>query len=388
MECMQIFDVIVLGAGAMGSAAAYYLAKAGQRVLLLEQFEIDHQKGSSYGYSRIIRYSYNHIAYINLAKATYPLWFALQEEAGETLHFKTGGLDFGLPAEASLQDSIESLRISGIPYEILQPREAERRFKQFRFDDDMLILYQPESGLLAPSKCVRAHVRLAEKHGATIRAHTPVTDMTIHGDSVEVVTAGETYSAGRLIVSAGAWAGRLLETTGLRLPLQPLRCQEAYFQPLNVDPTDYETGRMPVFIYHRNYEVGEAMYGLPSHDGSGVKAACHGGQQVNHPSEVNYTPDADVIDKIRVFTRKYLPAIGDGALVSTRICLYTMTPDEHFIIDQHPAYSHIIIAAGFSGHGFKFSTGIGSILCDLALHGVTSHDISLFKVTRFNSIET
>jgi sarcosine oxidase len=380
---MQIFDVIVLGAGAMGSAAAYHLTKAGQRVLLLEQFEIDHQKGSSYGYSRIIRFSYNDATYIKLAKVTYPLWAALEEESGERLHIKTGGIDFGAPSESTLQDTIASLRTADIPFEILTPSEAEKRFPQFRFDDDMLIIYQADSGMLAPSRCVRAQVRLAQQRGATILDHTPVTRLTIHAGSVEVQTAHEIFSAGSLIITAGSWAGRLLAETGVKLPLQPLRCQEAYFQPINVDPGDFEPGRMPVFIYHRGYLEGDAMYGLPTIDGSGVKAARHGGTPFNHPSEINYMPDPGVIDEIRLFTRRYIPALGDGPLVSTRICLYTMTPDEHFIIDQHPDYSNVIIGAGFSGHGFKFSAGIGSILADLALHGSTHQDINLFKISRF-----
>jgi monomeric sarcosine oxidase len=383
---MQIFDVIVLGAGAMGSAAAYHLAKAGARVLLLEQFEIDHQKGSSYGYSRIIRFSYNDPTYIKLAKATYPLWATLAEESSERLHIKTGGLDFGAPTELTLQDTITSLRSADIPFEILAPRDAEKRFPQFRFDDDSLVIYQADSGMLAPSKCVRAHVKIAQQHGATILDHTPVINLKIHADSVEVQTANEIFSAGRLVITAGSWAGRLLAETGLKLPLQPIRVQEAYFQPVNADLADYEPGRMPVFIYHRGYLEGDAMYGLPTIDGSGVKAARHGGTPFNHP-DIDYTPDPEMIDEIRVFTRQYLPAIGDGRLLSTRICIYTMTPDEHFIIDQHPNYPHVAIGAGFSGHGFKFSAGIGSILCDLALRGGTAHDISLFKISRFEQQE-
>ncbi len=384
---MQTFDVIVLGAGAMGSAAAYHLAKAGQRVLLLEQLEIDHQKGSSYGYSRIIRFSYNDATYIKLAKATYPLWATLAEESGERLHIKTGGLDFGAPTESTLQDTITSLRTADIPFEILATRDAEKRFPQFRFGDDTLVIYQADSGMLAPSKCVRAHVKIAQQHGATILDHTPVTNLTIHSDSVEVQTANETFSAGRLVITAGSWAGRLLAETGLKLPLQPIRVQEAYFQPVNADPADFEPGRMPVFIYHRGYLEGDAMYGLPTIDGSGVKAARHGGTPFNHPSEINYATDPSVIDDIRLFTRRYIPALGDGPLVSTRICLYTMTPDEHFIIDHHPNYAHVAIGAGFSGHGFKFSAGIGSILRDLVLDGATQQDISLFRISRFEQKE-
>lgn len=382
---MQSFDVVVLGAGAMGSAAAYHIAKAGRRVLLVEQFEIDHQKGSSYGHSRIIRYAYAHPAYIRLARSTYHLWFELQDEAGEQLYIPTGGIDFGRSGEPSLISTIDSLKMMNIPFDLLSPGEAEEQFPQFRFDDDMVILYQAHSGILAPSRCVRVHVRLARQHGAVIRDHTPVSEVKIHPNDVEVEAGGERYRAEKLVITAGSWAGRLLESTGLHLPLQPLRCQEAYFAPVDADSSAYASDQMPVFIYHQGFDRGEGIYGLPGVGGSGVKVGIHGGQSVSHPSEVDYTPDETVIERVRAFSRRHIPAIGDGPLVSARICLYTMTPDEHFIVDRHPAHAHVVIGAGFSGHGFKFSAGIGKILADLALEGATSHDIDLFQINRFES---
>lgn len=380
---MPTYDAIVLGAGAMGSAAAYYLAKAGQRVLLLEQFEIDHQKGSSYGFSRIIRYSYDDPRYIELAKATYPLWFALEDEAGDQLYIKTGGIDFGTPDEPSLQSTIESVKNASIPHEILTPAEAVQRFPQFRFDDDMTILYQPDSGMLRASLCVRTHIRLAQDHGAIVADQTPVTGLTIHAGSVEVTTPNETISAGKLVITGGAWLKNVLAPTGINLPLYIMRCQPAFFEPAGVDPAQYTGENMPVFIYHKDGDLHNAVYGMASLDGSGVKAAFHGGDHLNDPSEVNYTPDDPTIDRIRSVTRRSIPAIGNGRLKSTRICLYTMTPDTHFIIDHHPQFPHVVIGGGFSGHGFKFSTTIGKILTDLALDGSTPHDISLFRATRF-----
>lgn len=174
------FDVIVLGAGAMGSAATYYLAKAGQRVLCLEQFDLNHCYGSSYGVSRIIRYSYDHPTYITLMKAVYPLWFALEEEAGETLYTKTGGIDFGLPDKPSLRSTSNSLRVANISYETLTTTQATQRFPQFCFDEDMVVFYQADAGILAASRCVLAHLRLAQAKGAVVQANTPV-----HSDSLQ-----------------------------------------------------------------------------------------------------------------------------------------------------------------------------------------------------------
>jgi sarcosine oxidase len=364
----------------MGSAAAYYLTKAGQRVLVLEQFEIDHQKGSSYGPSRIIRYVYDHPTYIKLAKATYPAWKALEEEAGEKLFLRTGGLDFGLPDDPMLQNTFDSVKTMNIPHEVLSPAEAQKRFHQFRFDDDMCILYQPDSGILPASKCVLAHIRLARAGGATILENTPVKKVSVLGDSVEVRTVSETYRAGKLVITAGSWAKSVLSELGLNLPFTPHQCQVVYFQPDN--PADYETECFPTFIAHLEKAYGRMPYGMASYLGSGVKVAFHKGTPVNHPSEVNYVPGDDEVKRIRTFTHKYLPATN-APLKSTMICLYTMTPDEHFVIDTHPEYTHIVFGGGFSGHGFKFSTLIGSILSDLALKGETEHDITLFNAARF-----
>jgi monomeric sarcosine oxidase len=381
---MATFDAIVLGAGAMGSAAAYYLAKAGQRVLLLEQFEIGHRRGSSHGATRIIRYAYNDPRYVQLARATYPLWFELEQAAGETLYIKTGGLDFGQPDEPSLRDTIQAMQDSGVVHEVLSADEANRRFPQFRFQAGMIAIYQPDSGLLAAARCVRAHLRLAERHGAVIRERTPVIAIDIQRDSVTVTTGDERFSAGRLVITAGAWAGRLLAGLGVELPLEPRRCQPAHFHPSGDDPARYNVGRMPVFIYHREGDLHHAIYGLPDYEGSGVKTAFfYYGEPLRHPDEVDYTPDPAEVERIREQARRFLPAVGAGALVETHVCLYTMTPDSHFVVDHLPGYAHVVIGAGFSGHGFKFSTGIGSILCDLALRGETLHDLSLFRLTRF-----
>lgn len=235
--------------------------------------------------------------------------------------------------------------------------------------------------MLPASGCVLAHVRLAKQRGATVLANTPVAKVTVQRDSVEVQTAsGTSFTAERLVITAGSWAKSVLRNMGLDLPLTPMRCQVAYFHPPN--PADYAPECFPTFIAHLEHIYGRLPYGMASYLDSGVKVAFHKGQPVGHPSEVNYEPDDDEIERIRSFTRKYLPG-ADAPLASTMICLYTMTPDEHFIIDTHPEHSHVVFGAGFSGHGFKFSTLIGSILADLALKGQTEHDIGLFAVSRF-----
>lgn len=382
---MSTFDVIVLGAGAMGSAAAYYLARAGQRVLLLEQFEIDHQHGSSWGYTRIIRYTYDHPAYIELARATYPLWRAVEDESGEQLVIRTGGIDFGRTDDPTLQATIENARRFALPHELLNAQEAMQRFPQFRFSEDMQVLYQPDSGIVTPSRSVRTHAMLARRHGADTHENEPVERIEIETDSVRITTAQARYSAARLIITAGAWTGRLLTSLGMDLPLQPLACQEAQFHPPAEQADLYSPERMPVYIYHHEFAHGGGMYGLPNYGGYGVKSAFHGGKEYAHPSEIDYTPSSDEVERIRATISAVLPFLRRAPLALTRICLYTMTPDHHFIIDRHPQHTHVVIGAGFSGHGFKFSTGIGQILSDLAIQGSTTYSIDLFSLQRLMS---
>lgn len=383
---MTTYDLIIIGAGAMGSAAAYHAAKAGHHVLLLEQFEFDHQKGSSYGYSRIIRYAYTQPYYVEMAKTVFPMWTALEAEAGETLYTKTGGIDFGTREDETLLATIASLAQCGIDHEILTPDEATRRHPQFRFsadEGDLVILSQADTGALAASTCVKAHVRLAQQHGAEMKDHTTVTGITVKTDSVDVQTNNGAFSGAKLVITAGAWAKGLLGQLGLNLPLVGLQAQEIYFEPA-ANPDDYLAENMPVFIYHRGFGVGEGIYGVPRVGGSWVKVGVHGGDAFDHPSEIDYTrQDHSQIETAQAFSRRFLPTLGAGRLVSARICFYTATPDEDFIIDRHPEYPHVVIGSPCSGHGFKFSTLIGKILSELAFDGTSAHDLSHFSVTRF-----
>lgn len=378
----ETFDVIVIGAGAMGSAAAYYFSKRNQRVLLLEQFELDHRRGSSYGYSRIIRYSYDYPEYVELAKDTFPLWFAVEEALGEQLYVKTGGIDFGPADDDMLQATIESVKSAAIQHELLSVEDAHKRFPQYRFGDDFLILYQPDTGFVKASSAVKGHIKLARQNGAILKDNAAVAKLSIHRDSVDVATDAGDYSAGRLVVTAGSWARSLLLETGLDLPLTTLRCQLNFMS--TAPASQYEFDACPVWIAHVSSLFPETLYGIPSHAGSGFKVAFHGGAPYTHPSEISYIPDAENAAAVRDFLRCHIPGLADAPVRESRICLYTQTPDEHFIVDRHPQHSHVVIGAGFSGHGFKFSTIIGKMLCDLALEGETPHNDRLYKISRFS----
>ncbi len=372
------YDVIVLGLGVMGSAAAYHLASDGQRVLALEQFELDHRMGSSYGESRIIRYAYDHPAYVEMAKATFPLWRALEERSGRQLMVQTGGLDFGAADSPSLIVTRDNLQVAGVPFEWLIPAEVTKRFPQFRLHDNMRGMFQPDAGYLAASKCVVAQAEMAQQCGATLLTKTPVLRVEVLNGSARVYTADAQYESGKLVITAGPWAGKILDRLDLMLPLQPTREELVFFEP--PDRALFFPDRCPVFIYH---DV-PWKYGLPNVDGTGLKVAVHGRHEPTDPDNTRRTPDPEYIEQVRAFVQEYIPQ-GDGPVNEARICLYTVTPDEHFIIDRHPAYPHVVFGAGFSGHGFKFGILVGRMLADLALHGATPHNIRLFSASRFLS---
>jgi len=378
----QHFDVIVIGAGGVGSAAAYYLAKAGKSVLLLEQFELNHQQGSSYGYSRVIRYTYDNPTYIDLMRDAYPLWFALQDEAGERLYVKTGGLDFGLPETPTFQALKSSMDRARLAYDHLTRDEICRRYPQFALEAGMEGLFHPDSGLLRASRCVLAHVRLAQQRGAVVMDQTPVLKVLPTHSGVAVHTDKETVWCDRIVLTAGSWAKELLAQQGIDLPLKIMPCQLGFYQPSQA--ADFEPGKFPVFFAHMTGDYGEMPYGIPHEDPQiGLKLTTfYGWDTVDSPSQVDYTPSQAWSDRIRAFARRYIPAAA-GPLLSTRRCLYTLTPDKHFIVDRHPHYPQVVIGAGFSGHGFKFTTLLGKMLADLAIDGSTPHDSHLFSLARF-----
>ncbi len=376
MATDKSFDVIVIGLGVMGSAAAYHLAADGYRVLALEQFELDHNRGSSNGESRIIRYAYDHPVYVEMAKAAFPMWRALEAESGQQLMVQTGGLDFGPADSPTLLATRDNLWAAGVPYEWLTPGEVSRRLPQFRLDEGMMGGYQPDAGYLAASRCVVAQAQMAQKHGATLLTNTPVQKIDVLADSVRVQTADTHYEVARLVITVGPWASRILGNLGLNLPLQATREELVFFEPRDI--SQFLPDQFPIFIYHGK----PWFYGLPSVTGTGLKVAVHGRHEPTDPDTVRRTPDQDYIDHVRGFVRRHIPR-GDGKVREARICMYTMTPDEHFVIDKHPAHNHVVIGAGFSGHGFKFGILVGRILADLAVRGETAHDIRLFSSQRF-----
>jgi sarcosine oxidase len=376
---VKAYDVIVVGVGGMGSAAVAHLARRGVRVLGLEQYDIPHERGSSHGLSRIIRLAYfEHPAYVPLLHRAYELWWALERDVQERLLIITGSLDIGTADSTVFGGALKAAQLHHLVHEVLEPEALRRRFPGYGLQAPLLGLYQPQGGLLAAERCIVAHVTTALRHGAHIHGREVLQDWESRGDSLVVQTSRGTYQAQRLVLTAGAWTHRLVtQYTGT---LQPERQVMIWMQPRV--PVHFQIDAFPVF----NMAVEEGtFYGFPIYSIPGFKCARwhHLEQAIADPGGMDRDchPEDEAI--LRAFVRRYFPD-GDGPTLSMRTCLFTNTPDTHFVIDAHPDYPNVFIAGGFSGHGFKFCSVVGEILADLAQNGSTRYDISLFRATRFH----
>ena len=382
---MPHYDVIVVGGGVMGCATAYHLAQRGRRVLLLEQFAIGHERGSSHGHSRIFRLAYNTPDYVRLAQAALPLWRALERDSGTDLLLQTGGLDYALPGTPSFDATHATLSALNIDFERLDHAAIARRFPQFSLPNDIEAIYQRDSGILDANCCVATLAAEARRHGADLRENEPARQIRTAGAGVEVRTDTASYAADRLVVTTGAWARPLLRQLGLDLPLTVTREQVAYFAPRTVgdQPANSEQfmpGRFPIFIHHD--ATAPAAYGFPIFGRPGVKVAFHQGGPLIEPASEQRAPDAAINAALHDYLARWIPGAA-GALLFSQTCRYTNTPDEHFIIDRHPEHSQIVIGSPCSGHGFKFGVLIGAILADLAERGATEYPIGMFGLGRF-----
>lgn len=371
------YDVITIGLGAMGSAATYHLAKRGARVLGLDAHARGHTLGSSHGKSRIIREAYFEAPdYVPLVQRAYELWRTLEAESGRALLTVTGGLNLGRPASAMVSGALASARQHNLPYERLTPAEVNARFPGFTLPEDFIGVFEPNAGILDPEACVGAHLDLAAKHGATLRHEEPVTSWTPLPDGVRVETATGQYVASGLVIAAGPWAGEQLAE--LALPLEIQRVVNVHFAPSR--PELYAPDRSPIFLLEG--EEGD-YYGFPNLPGQGVKIGRHDLGELCTARTVRRGVDPEEIEALRAVLNRYLPGAA-GEVRWTLTCMYTNTPDRHFILDTYPRQPRIAYGAGFSGHGFKFASIIGEILADLAATGATARPIEFLSARRFD----
>jgi sarcosine oxidase len=374
------FDAIVIGLGGMGSAAAYHLARRGRRVLGLEQFDLLHERGSSHGLTRIIRLAYHeHPSYVPLLRRAYELWHELERAAGERLLITTGSVEGGPADGETFRGALHAAELHGIAHEVLDAAELRRRYPAYAgFDPATRAVYQPDGGFLLAERTIVAHVNGALAAGAELRYREGAGSWEATDDGVRVTTERATYEADRLVICAGPWARRLVPALGDLA--RPERQVLAWLQPLR--PELFTPDRFPVFLL--DVEEG-SYYGFPVHDVPGFKLGWyHHFREPIDPDDPDRSTRPDDEAALRRFVSRYFPDAA-GPTLMLKACIFTNSPDEHFIIDRLPESPQVSIAAGFSGHGFKFCSVIGEIMADLATDGATAHDIGLFRLDRFTT---
>ncbi len=372
---MSNHDVIVLGAGGVGSATIYQLARRGVRVLGLDRFPAAHALGSSHGQTRLIRLAYyEHPDYVPLVLRAYKLWEQTQQEWGQQLYHETGILEAG-PVGGELVSGIQaSARQYDLLIEVLSAAEAERRWPGFRFPPDYQVIFEQRSGYLMVEQAVAAQLEMANRAGAELVLDEEITGWRKDGDGFLVETDKGSHRADQLVIAAGAWSNSLLTELGLELTV--LRKPLHWFQ---ADASYDRDAGCPAFFY----EVPEGhFYGFPASDSRGLKIALHsGGELVEDPLQVDRSIDLEERAVVTAFLERYLPGVSLVPSDHT-VCMYTMTPDRFFVIDHHPAEAGVVIAAGLSGHGFKFTPVIAEIICQLLLDGRAELPIDFLSLTR------
>lgn len=375
-------DVIVLGLGAMGSATAACLAERGLRVAGFDAFTPPHGNGSSHGRSRIFRQAYfEDPGYVHLLLRARELWTKLERDTGQLLFHTTGALMIGPAAGRLVAGSATSARQYNLPHAMLDANELRRRWPIFHVPEDTVALLEPAAGYLNPELCITQMLAQAARHGASLHYNTPVTAWNASPGSVSVATSRGTWTAGHLVITAGPWAPQVLSDLGF--PLRVTRQVIFWFEPTgSVDA--FREDRFP--IYMMETATNEPMlYGFPltGPDAEGVKVAVHGSEKSWTPETVDRTIRPEDESNIRQRLAVAIPSLA-GRLLHAETCLYTMTPDENFILGTHPLHCNVAIAAGFSGHGFKFAPIVGELLADLVTTGDSGQIPAMFSPNRFS----
>ena len=374
---MNTYDVIVVGTGGMGAAAACHLARRGARVLGLDRFPPGHDRGSSHGQTRLIRTAYHeHPDYVPLLLRARDLWRDLERASGRTLLVETGLALAGPPAGDVLCGAIEAARIHGLDIERLAAREAEARWPALRVPETWDVVFEPTAGFLFVEDCVRAHAAAATAAGAELLSGVTVRGWRADGGGVVVEADGGPFTAGSLVLCPGAWAAGLMQLPAA--PLTVLRKSLFWYEP--ADRAIHAPAALPCFAFDTPAGF---FYGFPALDDRGLKVANHsGGTVVADPLAVDRAVDADERRLIEAWLADHLPRAG-RRLAAHATCLYTMSPDHHFLLGLHPDHRQVALAAGFSGHGFKCASVVGEILADLATAGRTSRPIDFLAPGRF-----
>jgi sarcosine oxidase len=374
---MRRFDVIVVGLGAIGSAVLYHLAQKNLAVLGIERFGLGHDLGSSHGATRIIRLAhYERRSYVPLLRRAYALWHELETAAAQQLVHTTGIAEIGPPDGALVAGTLAASKANGLEFEILDADQLMRRFPAFQVPNNFVGVFQPDGGFIEAAAALDAHIRLAVRSGARVRARETVLSIQQTARDVRIETDQAVYESKTAIVALGPWTKKLLPE--LPVSLEVKRQVVGWFEPK--EASLFSSDRFPTFLLESRHGI---HFGLPKHTEPGIKFARHSpyGLTVD-PDHCDQAVSLDDETGIRSAVAEFVPA-ASGRLVAAKTCMYTVTPDGTFIIDRLPKSSRIIVASPCCGHGFKFAPIVGEILSDLATTGRSEHDISDFRLGRF-----
>ncbi len=373
-ERPERFDHVVVGLGALGSAAAYQLARRGRRVVGLEQFPLGHDRGASHDTSRILRHSYHTPGYVRLTAEAYDDWADLEADSGESLVTVVGGLDlFPRDSAIPITDYVGSLTAEGIDHQLLDVAALRGRWPQFSLPEGTVGLYQARGAIVPAGRGTALLQRRAGEYGAVLRDESPVTGVRSTADGVEVTAGGVTYVADSVVVCADAWTNGVLAHLDHTVPLTTTLEQVTYFAP--PDPTPFQQDRLPLWIWMDE----PCFYGFPSYGEATIKAAQDCGGPAVDPDRRTHEPDAAMESLLADHVARTLP--GSGPAVRSLRCQYTLTPDRDFVIDAVPEHPRVWVGLG-AAHGFKFAPTFGRILADLATAGTTTSDVSAFGFDR------
>lgn len=375
----SVFDVAIIGAGTMGMAAGAFLAKQQVKTLLIDAFDPPHNHGSHHGDTRMIRHAYGEgRQYVTLVKRAQQLWEELEQSSGYKIFEKTGVLGLGPKDSSFLLETIEAAKKYELPIEVFNAGEIKEKWPGISVPDNFIGCFEAESGLIYCENAIQAYKEIAIENGAQLVTHTPVQQIDMDTmDGVKIVTAEKEFIAKKVIVTVGAWAAKLLPT--LNLPIQPVRKVVGWFET----PDDmFGSANFPSFYID---DKDKMFYGFPNLNGSGLKVGrTDGGQEIEPDQHLqNFGQYETDEGDLRHFLGTYMPK-ANGTLREGKTCIYTLSTDHHFIIDHHPENDKVIIACGFSGHGFKFGSVMGEVLGQLAVKGHSQFDISLFSLKRFS----
>ncbi|PSK89428.1 sarcosine oxidase [Murinocardiopsis flavida] len=380
---MKHFPAIVVGCGGLGSAALYRLSlRLGPGVLGIEQFRLGHERGASQDHSRIIRLAQHQRAYSALAPAAYAAWREVEDASAQRLVTTTGGLVIedadhraaGDTGTRNIEGYVRLFTEFGVDHELLDPAEVMRRWPQFRLTGGERTLYQRDSGIVDARRANAVHAALARGLGARIVEDTPVRAVRPTPAGVEVRTDDETYLADRVVIAGDAWTNRLLADCGVQLPLTVTQEQVTYYA--TADLRAFAPENFPVFMWHGEHN----FYGFPVYGEVATKLGQHmGGHEVTADTRT-FDPDPRRRERYLAFLNEHIPGFA-GPELTTKTCLYTIPPDQNFVLDTLPGDPRVVVAVG-AGHAYKFAALIGTILAELALDGASSHPVDAFSLAR------